>query len=141
MSPSIYGLNQVIGNAINGNQTIIVDYSVCLTEELIVPPNVQLFIQRNGLIHLCGHQLTIQGTFEAGFFQVFEYSQPNHSFKETERVIFKARSVERVVSTWFGTPPNNADNSSPLQRAIDSAYADCKVFMPSGIYRIKDTIH
>ena len=78
---------------------------------------------------------------EAGFFQVFEYSQPRHSFKETERVIFKARSVERGISTWFGTHPNNEDNASALQRAIDSAATVCKVFIPSSIYKLKDTIH
>ena len=137
----MYGLNQAVNNAGDSNQPIVLDYSICLTQDLVVPPNIQLIVQRNGLINLCGHQLTIQGTFEAGFFQVFEYSQPKHSFKETEHVIFKARSVERVISTWFGTHPDNEDNSSPLQRAIDSAYAICKIFIPSGIYRIKDTIH
>ena len=141
MSQLLYGLNQATSNASNSNQIIVLDHAVCLTEDLVIPPNVQLILQRNGRILLCGHQLTIQGIFEAGYFQVFEYSQPKHSFKETERVIFKARSVERVISTWFGTHPNNEDNTSALQRAIDSAYAVSKVLIPSGIYKLKDTIH
>ncbi|MEO0535910.1 MAG: hypothetical protein AAF215_18805 [Cyanobacteria bacterium P01_A01_bin.123] len=141
MSQSVYDLGQAIINAGNSHQTIVLDKSASLTHNLEVPSNIHLIVRRNGLINLCGYQLKIKGQFEAGFAQAFSYTNPQHSFLETERVIFKARSVERVISTWFGTHPDNDDNSSALQRAIDSAYAICKVYIPSGIYKIKDTIH
>lgn len=130
-------------------------------EKLEIPENITLIISSNGKIHLNGGKLYIQGQFKAEVVKIFEFSK-KHSFSLSniyfeddeakdkyntthsaeEYVVFGPNSVERVVSTWFGTDPKyTVDSTDALQRAIEAANIVTKVYLPKGKYIISDTIH
>lgn len=137
-------------NAYTQEVTVIIKAKVTLQSDMWIPKTMELIVHRGeggtlGKIQLNGHRLKIQGTFQSNSFQVFEYINPTHIFGEHESVFFEGGSVEKVNVAWFGAKPITAQSSNdstyPIQRAIDSSWKVRRVYIPTGKYKITDTIH
>ncbi len=90
---------------------IVVDGPITLTANFTAAKPVQ--IQAGGLINLNGHNITVDGSFEAGLYQVFT---------GTGQVLFGTNAVNEIETVWFGDKNDGVtDDSGPINAAIQVA--------------------
>ncbi|GAH12550.1 unnamed protein product, partial [marine sediment metagenome] len=83
-------------------------------EDVTVPANVNLIFSLCGCLNIdAGDTVTINGTLEAGLYQIFEGDGD---------VVFGLGSVEQVEISWFGVTGDDAvDDHVAMQKAITAA--------------------
>lgn len=92
-----------------------------LASELLIPAHVTLSMPRGGRI--VGGSLTIDGSIEAGLYQIFDSTQ----------VRFGSGSREWAVPQWWGARGDGVhDDTDALQAALLTRI----VFIPAGQYRV-----
>uniref|UniRef100_A0A6M3IWJ5 Putative tail protein n=2 Tax=viral metagenome TaxID=1070528 RepID=A0A6M3IWJ5_9ZZZZ len=107
--------------------TLVVSDAQTLTASLTIPSTCTLRILQGGsIVKASSYTLTINGSFEAGLYQVF-------SGFSTGDVTFGADATEKAYPNWWGfaTTATAAVNTLALQSAIDSQY---RVHIPTGGY-------
>ncbi len=103
--------------SIGGNQaTIMIPNEQLITDNLIIPANITLEFIHGGSFNIsAGKTVTINGTVEAGLYQIFE---------GTGTVVFGSSSTIEVYPHWWGFSPSAsaAVNESALQAAITASH-------------------
>jgi hypothetical protein len=89
---------------------LVVNQEIYLSGAVTVPENILLWIMNGGEVNLAGNNLTINGPFMAGLYQVFS---------GTGTVSFGAGAVKEVLPQWWGAP-NGVDDTAALQAAAYS---------------------
>lgn len=106
------GINNAVAAAALVNGTVKVSDAQTLIDNLTVPANVALQIDRGGLIiDVSGYTLTIKGPFSAGLYQAFSGFKPR-------QVTFGDGAVGAVYAEWWGVT-GTADDV-PINDAIAS---------------------
>ncbi len=107
-----------------------------INSDLTIPANVTLKVARGAILSIAnGKTLTINGSMEAGPYQVF-------SPIGTGRVSFGRGAVNQVNIVWFGAVRGvGNDNSSAIIAALDSIVGcGAKLFIPDGDWYFSQTI-
>jgi hypothetical protein len=86
-----------------------------IASDLTVPANITIKLLRGAILNIgTGKTLTINGTLEAGCYQIF-------SCTGTGKVLFGAGTVKEVYPQWWGvTNSSGDDNQTALQKCLDS---------------------
>ncbi len=119
--------------AIGATEAVLAVYeSETLTASLTIPATCSLYIAQGGMIvQASTYTLTINGSFEAGLYQVF-----------SGFTTVALAKVERILPQWFGaTGDGVTDDTTAIQAAIDAAEAaGGTVFFPPGTYLCTVTV-
>lgn len=111
--------------AIGAAKTTLLITDTQLTNSLTIPLNINLVIIKTGTLSVNpGQTVIINGSFEAGLYQVFS---------GTGTISFGTSSIKEVNPEWWGTntSPGTTDMSSAIQKAIDS--------ISSGVIKFSNT--
>jgi hypothetical protein len=105
-----------------------------VTANLTIPANVTLKIPAGAVLSVAtGKTLTINGSFEAGLYQVFDCVG-------TGAVVFGS-GVYKVYPQWWGATGAGTDDTVAIQAASDCAQSSNGVlYFPRGSYMISDSI-
>lgn len=96
----------------SGNGTIVVAKTITVTSNTTIPANVDLFIPKTGLITInSGVTLTINGTIQAGLYQIFSVSGTLNGYP----------TIIHVYPEWFGAL--RSLKSSPVD--VTAAFNKC----------------
>jgi len=100
-----------------------------ISDDLTIASGIRLVFEAGAKIKIADTKtLTINGTIDAGLYQVFEYGGA------TSAVVFGAGSVKEVYPQWWGaTGDGTTDDTTACQRAL-TAYRN--VHFPYGTYRM-----
>lgn len=128
-----YATTQAEMTALNtAGVPIVVRQSVSLTGNVTL--TVPLKIEKGGTIVTNSNILTINGTFEAGYYQCFDV--------DTDELVFGVGAVDKVLPQWFGAV---GDDSTDCAAAINLALNSVKtnggtVFLANGTYQITEKL-
>lgn len=98
-------------------KTLIVDSTQIISEDTIIPVTLSLQIRRGGSLTIStGKTLTINSSFEAGLYQIFDCIG-------TGKIVFGMGSVNMILPEWFGAlADDTTDSTIGIQTAIDCSY-------------------
>jgi hypothetical protein len=96
-------LNDVISQMGSTQCGIVVTKELTMTGATVVPSTMAIRVVKGGSINHGAYTLTLNGSFEAGLYQVFT---------GTGTVTFGAGSVKEVKLAWFGTAGDNVTSDS-----------------------------
>ncbi len=110
-----------------------------INANLSIPGNITLAVERGAILSIAtGQKLTINGTLEAGPYQIF-------SCTGTGKVDFTTnRSILYIYTEWWGAKADDAtDSSAAFQSAFDSIGDDdtlrpTPIKLLAGVYRIHE---
>lgn len=115
--------------SIGGSETtLMIDITADVAVNTTTPATLQMICVKIGSFAVStGVTFTINGSFDAGFYQVF-------SLTGTGTVRFGPGSVREIVPQWFGASPSAtaAVNSAAFQAALDSmgTYPSVPLYIP-----------
>lgn len=105
-----------------------------LSSNVTVPAGVTVEFQQGGLLSIDNAvTFTVNGTIEAGLYQIFSGAGD---------VVLAAGSCEHVLPQWWGAiGDNSTDNFAAFVLALDALNGGPgKMYIPAGIYKISATI-
>lgn len=106
------GINSAVTTMGATQCEILVDFADALTANATVPATMALKFMNGGSITTTGYTLTINGTMDAGLYQVFV---------GTGTVSFGPASVTMVYPEWWGAKADDSTAcSTAIQAAVDS---------------------
>lgn len=152
------------------NYTLVIDRHVWCEDDsrrpldVTIPHYISVQVTGDGMIHLNGRMLVIEGPFVAPPRQVFSVSRGGgepvftaRGANDKDAVLFRSGAGQPVLvplvhAGWFGLvsdgvkatlqrPTRGTDNWHALQRAILSAREVRRLVIPQGSFLIKDTLH
>lgn len=123
--------------------TLHIDVTATCTGPLTIPNTLGIVCEREGSINIVSGTLTINGSFDAGLYQVLSGSG---------NVVFGDGVVKDVYPQWWGLVSSDADstyatvNQTALQAAIDSLkitsqFNNGRIRLTRGIYRIAGNVN
>jgi len=106
-----------------------------LSSNVTVPAGVTLGIQQGGLILIdTGITLAINGTFEAGGYQIFDLTG-------TGIATLAAGSCQYILPQWWGAlGDDSTDNATPFSEALAQIPGIGRMYIPAGTYQTTTTI-
>jgi hypothetical protein len=114
--------------------TVYINTTVTVSANLTIPSNISVVVLKGGSFAIsAGATLTLNGSFEAGLFQVFSGSGA---------VAFGLGSTRALFPQWWGAVGDGVTNSTAgIQAALTAAPA-CKaqVRLVNGLYYTTDTL-
>ena len=116
--------------ALAASGSITIDAPTTMSADLTIPSNMRVTFANTGSINLAGHNLTINGPFEAGRYQVF---------KGGGAVTLGSGAVEECYPQWWGAVGDGATESSSALQAWLNQPAGVKR-LPKGIYLAGSTL-
>lgn len=118
-APTTNTLTSLLSTIGTSQATIIINKNVLLTAPVTIPSNVTLSFVSGSLITLATHDLTINGSIEAGVYQIFDDSSTG--------VVNGSPLIENAVPHWWKRP-----SDTYWTKAIQSAVNFYpKVFFPA----------
>jgi hypothetical protein len=120
---------------------IVPQGATCAGGGVAIPANCNLRVENGAAITVADRtQFLINGTFEAGEYQVFRCTGSGN-------VHFGTRSIPRCLTAWWGSDPTGTrDNAAIFNAAIDSVFNDNKapscyeVYSGPGTYKISSRV-
>lgn len=93
--------------------TLVIDIPQTLTDDTAFPATLSIRVENGGVIDCDGFDLTINGTFSAGLYQIFS------DFSSSE-ITFSAATALPGFPEWWGAVVNDAgvDNSAAINASI-----------------------
>lgn len=107
---------------------IVLNQSITLTGPMTL--TAPLKINKGGMIVTGSNVLTINGSFSAGLYKVFD--------TVTTKVLFGGDAVKEVYPQWFGALGDGSNDDTVAVQAALTSHA--RVFFPVGEYRITATL-
>jgi len=114
--------------------TLVLDTPTTLTADTVVPSNIEIWGAVNGLISLGDYDLTINGPFDAGLYQVFIGNGTVNMANNT---------VKEFYPQWWGALGDGVhDDSTYILKALDSVgrRKGGNVRLPTGTYFCTKTL-
>lgn len=112
-NPSFTSLLLQINAIGNTDATVNINKTLTLTSSITIPSNIGLKFYKGAVIKLNGFILTINGSIDAGVFQIFSGSG----------IVNGKPKIERSLPQWFKEPSSNfnddIDWSPAIQKAVD----------------------
>lgn len=93
-------------------KTLLIDAPIYLTQNTIIGENVHLEFTRKGLIHNAGYTLQINGSVDAGLWQIFD-----------SRILFGGNSVAEVYPQWWGAIADDQSATAITKNTTAFKYA------------------
>ena len=105
-----------------------------VTSNLNISSNINLVINKGAMLAISNGTLTINGTMDAGLYQIFNCTG-------TGKVAFGIGSVARIYPQWWGanTIPGTTDMTAAVQAAL-TAGAGKIVYLVDGAHKITATL-
>ncbi len=115
---------------LNGIGTITIKGNIIVKENFTIPENIVLnFFKGNKLTVESGAILTINGSINAGIYQIFD----------GEGTIVGLPKITEVYPEWFGAKVNDEiDDTAAMQKAIN--FSNSLIKLSSGTYITKKTL-
>ena len=140
-----YGTNQAAlesadAVAVAAGKRLVIGISYSITTDCTLSAHIKI-LPAAILTIATGKTLTINGTLDAGLYQIF-------SCTGTGKVVFgRPNGVKELVPQWWGATGNGTtDDIIPLQAMVDCSVASggesggIDIYIPGGIYKITDTL-
>jgi hypothetical protein len=104
-----------------------------ISADLTIPANITLKVSRGAFLGIATTKtLTINGTFDAGLYQVF-------SCTDSGKVVFATGSVKEVYPEWWAT--NTTPGTTDMSAAINAAIATGQKVFLGGLYAVDSCIN
>ncbi|MDQ2999874.1 MAG: right-handed parallel beta-helix repeat-containing protein [Fibrobacterota bacterium] len=112
--------------------TLYVTDAQILTANLTIPSTISLVVLKGGTID-GAFTLTLNGSFEAGLFQVFGGAVS---------VVFGNVSIRQIPAPWFGAVGNGStnDRTAIINAGVAAEAAGAAVYFPKGTYFISASV-
>lgn len=121
-------LSAAIDNIGSNPCDLVIDKTVFCTTDTVVPSNIALHINNDGIIDTGNYKLRILGNIKAPVKQIF-----NHTF--TGMIQIDRNSVDYVNPVWFGAICDNtprSENATAIKKTIDSLPDGGTIVIPCG---------
>ena len=94
--------------------TIVIDHSTMLSSDCVIPDNVAVTFEFPSVINLNNHNLSINGPFSAGLYNVFIGNG---------NITFGSGSSSKIYPEWWGAKGDGStDDTANFQAALTSAH-------------------
>ena len=127
--------------------TVVIDESVVLAEETVVPRHVVLKFRRGNRVALNGHALVINGAIEAGPYKIFDYGDVDFETLATNSgmaMVTGQPMVDLYYPQWWGADDiGSKDASVAFQAVINLAKSSgfSRTIKISGIFLIQNPLN
>ncbi|MCL5743779.1 MAG: glycoside hydrolase family 55 protein, partial [Acidobacteria bacterium] len=119
--------------------TLLIDSTITLPADTILPASVALRMDRAGLFKVAtGSTLTIEGPLETGLFQIFSTEATDTGYGGA--VVLS--SVTELYPQWFGAQADGVtDDAAAIQAAVNTCPSrGCRIWFSPGTYLIGSSI-